>query len=63
MKSHIEIQLPKDRPEGATHYSPFYTLCWEKHENGKSFIYDGSLGWRPMVRSGKGYPIINQGVE
>lgn len=41
MASHfikIDIATP---PSGATHFNPCMSLPFEKHENGKVFVWDG----------------------
>ncbi len=59
MKPYIQIETPEP-PDGATHYNPNYTLCFEKIEDGVVSIWDNNE-WVVMdsdtTRSGS-YPII-----
>lgn len=48
---YVEIPTP---PEGATHYNPMYSLCWEKHDKGNFYLYVTGHGWacRDYFRTG-----------
>ena len=48
MKHYIQIETPKP-PEGATHYNPRLSLCFEKHEGGNIFVWSDNK-WYPLSR-------------
>tara|TARA_B100002049_G_C15985888_1_gene335119 strand:+ start:202 stop:393 length:192 start_codon:yes stop_codon:yes gene_type:complete len=39
---YVEIPTP---PEGATHYNPMYSLCWEHHDKGNRYLHYAGRGW------------------
>ncbi|GAB3528568.1 hypothetical protein [Photobacterium alginatilyticum] len=60
MADYIQMLIPEGRPDGATHYNPRYSLCWEKKHEGtnKVLVFDHvKKNWGFPINRAGGYPI------